>query len=118
MKRSHDESDIYSVRRSAMSGSHNHTNISGSHQNAVLVGSHPAPGAAGSHQLPGPHHLPTISGPHPPPGITGAHSTSAISGFSHQALAPTPKQLAHSFEQMRDLPRQPFSAPHMPVPNA
>ncbi|XP_065661588.1 paired amphipathic helix protein Sin3a isoform X2 [Hydra vulgaris] len=112
MKRSHEDADIYNVRRSAIPGSHNLTSISASHQNAVIVGSHPASGLSGSHQLSGSHHLPTISGPHPP---AGSHSTSA--SFSHQTHPPTPKQLTHNFEQMRDLTRPPFSGSHMPLPN-
>ena len=51
---------------------------------------------------------PNLPGSHPPPSIPG-HAA----GFPHPVLSPAPGQLAHSFEQMRDLPRPPFSAPHL-----
>ena len=59
--------------------------------------------------VPGP---PGLTATHPPTGLPPTHPTS----FPHPVLAPG--QLAHSFEQMRDnLPRPPFSAPHLSVAN-
>ena len=53
-----------------------------------------------------------------PPGLPGSHPSSGMpghaAGFPHPVLTPAPGQLAHSFEQMRDnLPRPPFSTPHL-----
>jgi len=61
--------------------------------------------------VPGPP--PGLTGaPHPPTGLPSAHPST----FPHPVLAPG--QLAHSFEQMRDnLPRPPFSTPHLSVAN-
>lgn len=73
--------------------------------------SHEEPDPYGTRR-PGPPGLTGVS--HPPTGLPPGHAP----GFPpHSVLAQG--QLAHSFEQMRDnLPRPPFSSPHLPVANA